>query len=100
MGTQTVPEYIENTIIPTKYKFSTNNAEVQNGKTEEITQEVKLDDVEDILRHLCKKVVSLTNLKFMVKLFRALIKNLSKEQLDNKYLSDLLTSTVKEVKYP
>ena len=67
MGTQTKSEFVEKTIIPTKFKNKSNKVE-KPKPTEIITDGVDFENVENILQHLGRNLNSSGNLMFIVKL--------------------------------
>ena len=102
MATQTKPTYNEKVIIPTKYKNHENIMKKSEKKkdppqvvSEETPEPVGIDynNVDDIIRHLGKNVIKSGNLIFIVKLLGALISNLTKTEVDESHISQILTSS-------
>ena len=102
MGTQTKPEFVEKTIIPTKFKNKQNKVEKREKQkpVEIITEGVDFESVEDILQHLGKNLNSSGNLMFVVKLIGALMSKLSNQTVNETELTQLLTLGKKKGNHP
>ena len=92
IGTQTDLVFVEKIITPTKFK-NINIIETNKDTTEETLDGIDFEDVDNVLQKLGKKVISIGNFTCIIKLLEALIKNLTKEQVDETELSSNLPST-------
>ena len=92
IGTQTDLVFVEKIITPTKFK-NINIIETNKETTEETLEGIDFEDVDNVLQKLGIKVISIGNFTCIIKLLEALIKNLTKEQVDETELSSNLPST-------
>ena len=94
MGTQTNMVSMEKSIIPSIYKNKT--VDTQSDNTEETSEGIDSESVENIFQQLGKKVISSGNTTFIVEFLEALIKSITKKEVNESHSSPSSSGPVEQ----